>query len=117
MRYSEIERIWRQAEGVGSVNDRFEALRRGFLERCREQLLALEALAASEDLSARGDEHELLARMAHSLAGAGGTFGFPELSGRAARLEQALTAADAIEPAAVRTALGGLIAELRRVTA
>jgi len=98
------------------VNDRFEALRVGFLERCRGQLSTLEALAGSEDTSARGDAHELLARTAHSLAGAGGTFGFPDLSGRAARLEQALTGGEGLEPATVRAALGELVAELKRVT-
>jgi HPt (histidine-containing phosphotransfer) domain-containing protein len=102
--------------GDGSVNDRFEALRRGFLERCRGQLAALEALARGEDPAARGDGHELLARAAHSLAGAGGTFGFPDLSRRAARLEQALTGEGGAEPAAVRAALDDLVAELKRVT-
>jgi len=98
------------------VNDRFEALQRGFLERCREQLRTLEALARRRDPATGEDEHELLARTAHSLAGTGGTFGFPELSGRAARLEQALTGEGGAEPGRVRAALDELVAELRRIT-
>ena len=65
------------------MNDRFEALRVGFLERCRGQLSTLEALAGSEDTSARGDAHELLARTAHSLAGAGGSARTKKKTGRA----------------------------------
>lgn len=66
---------------------------------------------ADERLSGRSADDPLV-RIAHSLAGAGGTFGFPDISARASALETLLIAqADATETG---LALDALIAEIER---
>jgi HPt (histidine-containing phosphotransfer) domain-containing protein len=97
------------------ADDPFHSLKQRFLGRCRADLLVMEAIAP-EKLEAPGDAREQLTRMAHSLAGAGGTFGFASISESASDLEQLLVAD--IEPAAaeIEAALRTLVLELKRVT-
>lgn len=63
------------------VTDKFEQLKQRFAERCRTSLRDL--------IEARADPQRTIL-IAHSLAGAGGTFGFPMLSEKAARMESLL---------------------------
>ena len=64
-------------------DDRMRLLRQRFAER------ALEDRAALLDALAAGDLPEVR-RIVHSLAGAGGTFGYPDVSVAAQRIEDAL---------------------------
>ena len=57
-------------------------------------------------------EARALIRLAHSLAGAAGTFGFPEISVRASALETLLV--EQADGGAIGTALDALIAEIER---
>ncbi len=66
---------------------------------------------AIEEHGANGD----LVRVAHSLAGTGGIFGFPELSARASDLESRLIAETGFDATNVRRALDMLIRELERM--
>jgi HPt (histidine-containing phosphotransfer) domain-containing protein len=75
-----------------------EALRARFAERCRNDLAALESSPSQTELRA----------LAHGLAGAGGTFGHPEISAAAAAIEDVLLAGRAptdAETQALRDAL------------
>ena len=58
-------------------------LRDRFVERSRADRVALSTAFDADD---RGE----LRRLAHSLSGAGGLFGFPQISARAAELEHAV---------------------------
>ncbi|RWD60538.1 MAG: histidine phosphotransferase [Mesorhizobium sp.] len=91
-------------------NDPFAPLRQRFLARCADQLGELqavrEALPGSDDT---------LVRLAHSLAGAAGTFGFAEISVRASELETLLI--EQADGGSVRAALDALIAEIERTLA
>jgi HPt (histidine-containing phosphotransfer) domain-containing protein len=63
------------------VSDALEALRRRFIARCVDDLARLRDLA-------RGDlSSSELQDLAHSLAGAAGTFGFPHVSELAGRVD------------------------------
>ncbi|QEN85352.1 Hpt domain-containing protein [Labrys sp. KNU-23] len=86
-------------------------LRLRFVDRARDQLDALRTLAKDLATSTRED-HADLVRIAHSLSGASGTFGFPEVSRCAFELETALTTPDGADPAAIRRHLAVLITEL-----
>lgn len=66
------------------MNDPLAPLRQRFRARAAEDLKALRRLAA-EDLT-----HPELRRLAHNIAGAAGTFGFPSLSTAAARIDDIL---------------------------
>lgn len=66
-----------------SAKDRMARLRERFIARSRGDREALVAAFERQD-------REALRRLAHSLSGAGGIFGFPEVSRRAAELEQAI---------------------------
>jgi HPt (histidine-containing phosphotransfer) domain-containing protein len=87
-------------------------LRLRFLGRCRDQLETLKAAAQQMPAAGSGDE---LVRTAHSLAGGGGTFGFPELSECASDLETVLSEETGPDPAKVRAALDALVLELERI--
>ena len=95
------------------VNDPLDSLRNRFLARCREQLPLLRAAAHREDTD--GNARETLVRTVHSLAGAGGTFGFSEVSHLASHLEALLTGENGAGQGDMREALNALIAELERV--
>ncbi len=64
------------------MTDALALLQRQFLERCRSDLAALEALA-SEPL------HPEVVHLVHRLAGTAGSFGYSEISAAAARYETA----------------------------
>ncbi|MFN3536947.1 MAG: Hpt domain-containing protein [Brevundimonas sp.] len=66
------------------MTDMLAALKAKFLERCAGDLDRLERLMASDGLGS--DEMRFLA---HSLSGAAGTFGFPEISAAAAVADEA----------------------------
>jgi HPt (histidine-containing phosphotransfer) domain-containing protein len=59
---------------MSEFDDRYQALRRRFVERCREDLAVLEAAVAGTVAT------EVLRATVHRLSGAAGTFGYPELS-------------------------------------
>ncbi|EHH09629.1 Hpt domain-containing protein [Mesorhizobium amorphae] len=88
--------------------DPFAPLRQRFLARCADQLAELKA--AREGAPLPGNDP--LIRLAHSLAGAAGTFGFPEISARASALETLLV--DQEDASAIGAALDALIAEIER---
>ncbi|RJT33399.1 histidine phosphotransferase [Mesorhizobium waimense] len=92
-------------------NDPFGPLRLRFLARCADQLAELKAAREGGPSSGRSADDPLV-RIAHSLAGAGGTFGFPDISARASELERLrIGQADAAETG---PALDALIAEIER---
>ncbi len=74
-----------------------------FVAHLPAQVGALEAAAA---------DGAALRTLAHQMSGAAGSFGFPQISAAAARLEAAL---EERAPAAAETALGELLALCRRV--
>ncbi|PBB96159.1 histidine phosphotransferase [Mesorhizobium sp. WSM3862] len=88
--------------------DPFAPLRQRFLTRCAGQLAELQA--AREALPGSN-----LTKLAHSLAGAAGTFGFAEISVRASALETLLI--EQAESGDVRAALDALVAEIERTLA
>ncbi|TPN83140.1 Hpt domain-containing protein [Mesorhizobium sp. CU2] len=95
-------------------NDPFAPLRLRFLARCADQLAQLKAIAEGQD-SLHGSSKDPLVKIAHSLAGAAGTFGFADISTRASALETLLV--EKANEEAVGTALDALIAEIERTLA
>jgi chemotaxis protein histidine kinase CheA len=100
---------------VGTVESRLAALKLRFCERALAEAHALELMIDQLDdgppeLEAQAE----IRRIAHSLCGGGGTFGYADISDRAGELEElVLDHPDAPElPAACRT----LVAEVRRAT-
>ena len=73
------------------MSDVLAELRARFLQRCVSDLARLRNLSSQGRLAS--DE---LKALAHSLAGAAGTFGFPEISACAGRLDDAF--ADGRQP-------------------
>ncbi|WP_224544801.1 Hpt domain-containing protein [Mesorhizobium sp. CA16] len=92
--------------------DPFAPLRQRFLTRCADQLAELKAIAHQATPLPGNDP---LIRLAHSLAGAAGTFGFAEISARASTLETLLI--EQADGASMRAALDALIAEIERTLA
>jgi HPt (histidine-containing phosphotransfer) domain-containing protein len=71
-----------------------EELRRYFAGRLPARIAEIEAaLAAARAAGWTGDPLRTAHRLAHSLKGAGTTFGFPEVSELARRLEEVLAGA------------------------
>jgi len=66
------------------VTDVLAQLREKFVVRCRGDLDQLRALASAGPLDGQAQ------RLVHGLAGAGATFGFPEISAAAGRVDDAL---------------------------
>jgi HPt (histidine-containing phosphotransfer) domain-containing protein len=93
------------------MRDPFEGLRARFLEHCRERLVTLQEYEAGRPLKTGAGRKNLIG-LAHSLAGAGGTFGFKEISQKASTLEQLLLDGGNLAP--TRAALAALIDELKR---
>ncbi|RWB73377.1 MAG: histidine phosphotransferase [Mesorhizobium sp.] len=89
--------------------DPFAPLRQRFLSRCADQLAELKAIAHQPTPLVGSDP---LIRIAHSLAGAAGTFGFAEISARASALETLLV--EQADGGTVRAALEALIVEIER---
>ncbi|MFN4297713.1 MAG: Hpt domain-containing protein [Brevundimonas sp.] len=89
------------------MNDVLAGLRVRFLDRCVGDLERL------DDLAARGDlDVDEMRDLVHSLAGAAGTFGFPEISAAAGECDDAFAQDGAPDlagvkrlAAAIRTAL------------
>lgn len=93
------------------------SLRAGFLERARRDAASLDPYHAA--LAPDGHSVPALDQMrtiAHSLAGAGGIFGFPAISERAEQLVRTIDATLAATgaPAEVELALDALLAEIAR---
>jgi hypothetical protein len=92
-------------------------LRSNFLERARRDAAALDPYHAALTSDARSvPALEQVKNIAHGLAGAGGIFGFPEISDRSAVLARS---ADAMlqgtgSASDVERALGSLLAEIDR---
>ncbi len=85
-----VRSIWqrnmRRAPDI-ELDDELEALRNKFAEGLPERLTAIEqAWAAVEAADWSGDALMPLFRAAHSLAGAGATFGYPDVGAEARRL-------------------------------
>ncbi|TIW08077.1 MAG: Hpt domain-containing protein [Mesorhizobium sp.] len=96
----------RHSNGVRPIsNDPFAPLRERFLARCADQLAELKAAREQGPLPD-------VTKLAHSLAGAGGTFGFAEISAKAAALETPLV--EQADGGAIDAALDALIAEIER---
>jgi HPt (histidine-containing phosphotransfer) domain-containing protein len=94
--------------------DMFDAIRVRFIERCRGDVQRLsEFRRRSADL-AGGTVDDTLLRLAHGLAGTGGTLGFPEISRQAGDLETLLIDTGGTE-ADRRRALDALIGSLERL--
>ena len=92
-------------------NDPFAPLRQRFLTRCADQLAELKAIARGRDSQPLRSNDPLI-RIAHSLAGAAGTFGFADIGTRASTLETLLV--EQTDEGAVSTALDALVAEIER---
>ncbi|MER9070084.1 Hpt domain-containing protein [Mesorhizobium sp. M0902] len=92
-------------------NDPFAPWRQRFLARCDDQLAELKTIAR-EGGPLPGGPADSLVRIAHSLAGAAGTFGFAEISARASALETLLI--EKGNEAAAEAALDALVAEIER---
>lgn len=89
-----------------------DSIRARFIERCRDDL---QKLRGFRHMSADGIGDDTLLRTVHGLAGAGGTFGFPEISQQACGLETLLIDTGSTE-ADRRRALDVLIASLEHLT-
>ncbi|CDX35106.1 conserved hypothetical protein [Mesorhizobium sp. ORS 3359] len=94
------------------ANDPFAPLRQRFLARCADQLAELKTISHQTTPLPGNDS---LIRLAHSLAGAAGTFGFAEISARASALETLLV--EQADGGSVRAALDALIQEIERTLA
>ena len=70
---------------MSAFDERMAELRAHFLERAAAQRAELEAALAA-------GEREEIRRIAHSLAGSGGVFGFPRVSEDAQAVEEAVDA-------------------------
>ncbi|WP_245430045.1 Hpt domain-containing protein [Mesorhizobium sp. WSM3859] len=87
-------------------------MRQRFLIRCAGQLEELKAVACQSSPLPGSDP---LIKIAHSLAGAAGTFGFAEISARASALETLLI--EQADGSTVRAGLDALIGEIERTLA
>lgn len=72
------------------ISDPLEQIRKRFAERCRGDLDRLRALRASGVYLDDAGQMSVLVGIAHSLAGTGGTLGFPDVSSRAFEVETTL---------------------------
>lgn len=90
------------------------SLRTRFIDRCRGELRALREIRDARRHEADLRPDDILIRTVHGLAGAGATFGFPEVSRQAGDLETLLLESDSLE--AHRRALDDLIATLESLT-
>ncbi|RYD68473.1 MAG: Hpt domain-containing protein [Sphingomonadales bacterium] len=86
--------------------ERFELLRRRFVERAGEDADAIESAARATDWTVVRD-------IAHSLSGRAGMFGFPALSDAARMIETAVDRGDPTQ--APRAASFALVSDLRKL--
>jgi chemotaxis protein histidine kinase CheA len=99
-----------------TVESRFAALRLRFCERATAEARALEL--AIDKLQCGPPELEVQAeirRIAHSLCGGGGTFGYAAISARAAELEELVL--DHPDSPALAAVCHALVTEVRRMPA
>ncbi|WP_339759863.1 Hpt domain-containing protein [uncultured Hoeflea sp.] len=76
------------AKETGMIaHDSLHDLKLRFLERCRSNIGNIKAAGDDARILERGELHAEIVRTVHSLAGAGGIFGFDALSARAIDLE------------------------------
>jgi diguanylate cyclase (GGDEF)-like protein len=93
-----------------------EDLRRSFAGRLPTRLAEVEAARdAARDAGWAGEPLRTFHRLAHSLAGVGATFGFPEVTELARRLESLLKTALAEGKPPADGEVGGLLAGLREI--
>jgi chemotaxis protein histidine kinase CheA len=91
-----------------SANDDFEAFlaaqRREYGENLARRVAAIRVAWQRAAASRTEDDYRTVEREAHSIAGSGGTFGYPVAGAAALALEQAVERRDhaAIEPALLR---------------
>jgi len=97
------------------TSDPLDQIRKRFLERCGDDLHRLKELRSSGACWDNPDAISTLTGIAHSLAGAGGTLGFPEISNKAFELESMLIGRNLDERATA--ALDRLIETLETVSA
>jgi CheY-like chemotaxis protein/HPt (histidine-containing phosphotransfer) domain-containing protein len=98
---------------VQPAHDPLDDLRAGFLQRVRKDVVSLsEQRRLLTDGNRPPDVLDRIKRTAHGLSGAGGIYGFAEISDAAAALEDAVIAelADPGDGEATELALNGLIA-------
>ncbi|MDQ0326524.1 HPt (histidine-containing phosphotransfer) domain-containing protein [Rhodopseudomonas julia] len=91
----------------GSIRDRFR-------KRCRREHDWIDELTNRNEPLSSDEEAELILRV-HSLAGAGGTFGYPEISERALRAEQVMRQTSCTSPES-REAVEALLQALEAAT-
>lgn len=96
------------------TSDPWDAIRKRFIERCRGDLHRLRGLRSSDAHRDSVEAISVLRAIAHSLAGAGGTLGFPEISSRAFELESMLSEEN--RDSRIAAALDQLIQTLETVT-
>ncbi len=94
------------------MNDPYAKLRAKFVARCDADRRSIAAARSSWRQAPHDADHEL-ARLVHGLSGAGGTFGFAEVSRRAEAVETAWIAAR--PPAEMELMIAALLDELERV--
>ena len=91
---------------------RLAALRKRFLDRATTESKALEEIASELEAGARrAQAREQIRRIAHSLSGAAGTFGFARISVCAGELEEFVS--DVPDSPELADACRTLIAEIR----
>ena len=96
-------------------SDRMASLRAAFLADLGAQRPAVTAaLMKADSLGASAPERAMLMQSAHSLSGRGGTFGYPELSEKAAAL-YALLEAQSRDAQALRLAARALSTAIARI--
>ena len=87
------------------IDASFEPLIPKFMNNRKKEVLAMQDAVTAQDL-------EIVRKIAHSMKGAGGSYGFDRITELAASIEQAAKQSDA---AAVRHALPSLQAYLERI--
>jgi len=105
--------------GAGDpLQDPMEEMKRYFAGRLPARIAEVEAARdAARGAGWAGEPLRTFHRLAHSLAGAGATFGFPEVSDLAGRLEQRLKKVLGGGEAPAGDEVEDLLARLRAVTA
>ncbi|WP_274627694.1 Hpt domain-containing protein [Arvimicrobium flavum] len=98
------------------MDDPFDVLRRRFVARCQGELASLERIAREGAAALDDSRRDQLVKTVHSLAGAGGMFGFSGLSERASMVETLLGGDSEATPAQIKAALDELVLELQRIT-
>jgi HPt (histidine-containing phosphotransfer) domain-containing protein len=96
-----------------NLEGRLAALRMRFLERANTDSAALEGIASGLGTgAAAGGDRQQIRRIAHSLAGTAGTFGFAAISFCAAELEEFVS--NVPDSPELADACRILVAEIRR---